>query len=101
MGLICVGRFVFYLLYILNTIMDEREKAGKRKNAKINNALGVFILVFGIIVIFAMIYADTFVQQMTNLVAGLVLSFIGGGMMLKSRLNIKSLNKKDSGKQEN
>ena len=75
--------------------MDEREKAGKIKNAKINNALGVFILVFGLIVIFAMIYADTYVQQMTNLVAGLVLSFIGGGMMLKSRLTIKSLNNKD------
>ena len=73
--------------------MDKIEKAGKIKNAKINNALGVFILFFGFIVIFAMIYADTFVQQMTNLVAGLVLCLIGGGMMLKSRFTIKKLNK--------
>ncbi|MEA1876078.1 MAG: hypothetical protein U9N86_04380 [Bacteroidota bacterium] len=73
--------------------MDEREKAGKIKNAKINSALGVFILFFGFVVVFAMIYADTFVQQMTNLVAGLVLCLIGGGMMLKSRFTIKKLNK--------
>ena len=73
--------------------MDEREKANRVKNAKINNALGVFILFFGVIVVFAMIYANTQVQQMTNLAAGLVLCTIGGGMMLKSRLTIKKLNK--------
>ncbi|MBT3242430.1 MAG: hypothetical protein HN352_04715 [Bacteroidetes bacterium] len=91
MGHICVGLIVLCVLYILIIIMDEREKVNKIKNAKINNALGVFILFFGFIVIFAMIFADTFVQQMTNLVAGLVLCIIGGGMMLKSRITMRSL----------
>ena len=71
--------------------MDTIENREKLKTAQINNALGVFILFFGVVVIFAMIFTDTFVQQMTDLAAGLVLCLIGGGMMLKSRKTIKSL----------
>ena len=71
--------------------MDSLEKSGKLKNAQINNALGLFILFFGIVVIVAMVFTETRIQQMTDLVAGLILSAIGGGMMLKSRKTIKSL----------
>ena len=71
--------------------MDTIENREKLKTAQINNALGVFILFFGLVVIFAMLYTETFVQQMTDLAAGLVLCLIGGGMMLKSRRTIKSL----------
>ena len=75
--------------------MDTLENRAKLKTAQINYALGLFILFFGVIVIFAMIFTDTFVQKMTDLAAGLVLSLIGGGMMLKSRKTIKSLNLKE------
>ena len=75
--------------------MDTIENRGKLKTAQINFALGLFILFFGIIVVFAMIFTDTFVQKMTDLAAGLVLSLIGGGMMFKSRRTIKSLNLKE------
>jgi len=71
--------------------MDSLEKSGKLKNAQINNALGLFILFFGIVVIVAMVFTETRIQRMTDLVAGLILSVIGGGMMLKSRKTIKSL----------
>lgn len=73
--------------------MNEVEIGTKIKNAQINNALGVFIITFGIIVIFAMIYTETFVQQMTDLVAGMVLVLIGGGMIWKAKRNIRKLKK--------
>lgn len=69
--------------------MEKIEIREKIKNAEINRALGLFILVFGIIVIIAMAFANTFVEKMTDLTAGLVLTLIGGGMMWKS---IKTIN---------
>jgi uncharacterized membrane protein YqjE len=71
--------------------MDTKEKSAKLKNAQINRALGVFILFFGLVVIVAMVFTDTRVQMMTDMIAGLVLTAIGGGMILKSRRTIKSL----------
>jgi len=71
--------------------MDTKEKSAKLKNAQINRALGVFILFFGLVVIVAMVFTDTRVQMITDLIAGLVLCAIGGGMILKSRSIIKSL----------
>lgn len=79
----------------MNTI-NTKEKQIKLKTAQINNALGVFILFFGVVVIVAMIFTNTFVQQMTDLVAGLVLCTIGGLMVLKSRKTIKALNMNDN-----
>lgn len=75
--------------------MNEVEDEGKIKTAQINNALGVFILVFGVIVIIAMAYTTTFIQQMTDLVAGLVLVSIGGGMIWKSRRTIAKFKKEN------
>ena len=71
--------------------MEPKEKSEKLKNAQINRALGLFILFFGIVVIVAMVFTDTRIQLLTDLIAGLVLSAIGGGMMLKSRKTINSL----------
>ncbi|AYN68629.1 hypothetical protein D1013_15205 [Euzebyella marina] len=72
--------------------MNKIEITNKLKTAKINQALGVFIALFGLIVIFAMIFTETFVQQMTDLVAGLILLGIGGGMIWKSKLTQIKLN---------
>ncbi len=66
------------------------EKQGKLRAAQINNALGLFILFFGIVVIAAMFFTDTFIGQMTNLAAGVLLSLIGLGMVLVARKTIKS-----------
>jgi len=73
--------------------MDQIEITGKIKTAEINRALGFFILFFGVIVSFAMIYSDTLVQQMTSLISGMALVIIGGGMMLFARKNLKKLHK--------
>lgn len=72
--------------------LNTKDKQNKLKSAQINNALGMFILFFGILVIVAMIFSETFVQKMTNLVAGIILCSIGGGMILKSRKIKKALN---------
>ena len=69
--------------------MDEIEIIEKLKTAQINNALGLFILIFGLIVVVAMFFTETFIQQMTDLVAGLTLVLIGALMMWKARQTIK------------
>lgn len=71
--------------------MDKLEIKGKLKMAQINNALGFFILFFGVVVSIALIFPESHIQRMTNLVAGSTLVVIGGGMMWKSRRTIKSL----------
>lgn len=71
--------------------MDTKETRNKLKTAQINNALGFFILTFGIIVMIAMVFTETFVQKMTDLTAGAVLALIGAGMIWKARKTIKIL----------
>ena len=69
--------------------MSDIDNNAKIKTAQINQALGFFILVFGIIITIAMFFTETFIQQMTDLVAGLVLLAIGGGMMWKAKSTLK------------
>ncbi len=73
--------------------MDQREIKGKLKTYQINQALGFFILFFGIIVSIALIFPESHIQRMTNLVAGSTLILIGGGMMFVATKNIKKLKK--------
>ena len=69
--------------------MKDADRMARIKTAQINRALGVFLFLFGIIIVVAMVYTETFVQQMTDLFAGAVLMAIGGGMVLKSRHTLK------------
>ena len=75
--------------------MKAEERIAKIKTAQINRALGVFICLFGIIILVAMCFTETFVQQMTDLVAGLVLLIIGGGMVWKSNHTLKKYKPED------
>ena len=68
---------------------EQIELRMKLKNAQINRALGFFILFFGVIVSFSMIYSDTDIRRNTALVSGLTLLAIGGGMMLVAAKGIK------------
>ena len=71
------------------------EKASARlKSAMINRALGIFILFFGVVVIFSMLFTTTAIGQMTNLAAGLVVSVIGGTMIWRAFLTLRSLSDK-------
>ncbi len=75
--------------------MDQLEIKGKIKTFQINQALGFFILFFGVVVSIALIYPESRIQKMTNLIAGLTLVIIGGGMMLFSRKRLNELQKLD------
>ena len=70
--------------------MTKEDKA-KEKSAQINNALGIFILFFGIVIIIATVFTETFIGEMTNLVAGLILCSIGAGMMIRSQMVLRQL----------
>jgi len=76
--------------------MTDTERNIRIKSALINRALGVFIFLFGVIVIIAMAFAETFVQRMTDLVAGTIMIFIGGGMVWKARQTLKKHKSKES-----
>jgi small neutral amino acid transporter SnatA (MarC family) len=71
--------------------MNEIENKEKDKSARINRALGIFILYFGLIVIGAMYFTNTRIEMYTDLAAGLLLSFIGIGMIYFAQKTIKEL----------
>ncbi len=75
--------------------MNDAEINARIKMAQINNALGVFTFLFGMIVISAMFFTETFIQQMTDLTAGIVLVAIGGGMMWKAKSTLRKLKPKN------
>ncbi|MRI01183.1 hypothetical protein GH721_11640 [Kriegella sp. EG-1] len=75
--------------------MTEIERLSIVKSAQINQALGVFIFIFGIIITIAMAFTETFVQQITDLVAGLLLMGIGGGMMWRAKTILKKHQSKE------
>ena len=64
--------------------MSSDSKSAKLQSAQINSVLGLFLLVFGLIVLVAIILTESFIGKMTNLVAGLVLVSVGGGMLYSS-----------------
>ena len=74
---------------------NNKFKLQKIKDSEINKALGLFILFFGIVIIGATFFTTSFIGQMTNLVAGIVLSAIGAAMVFKAKLNIKKINLTD------
>ena len=71
---------------------NNKFKLQKIKDSEINKALGLFILFFGIVIIGATFFTTTFIGQMTNLVAGIVLLLIGAGMAIKAKSSIKKIN---------
>jgi len=51
---------------------------------KINKALGLFLLCFAGVILIAVLFTETLIGKMTNLVAALILAGIGAVMILKS-----------------
>lgn len=76
--------------------MDRlNENQIKYKSILINRALGIFLGIFGLIVIIAVPFSDNLLDKMTNLVAGMIVFGIGVGMFWVARKNMKSLKEKD------
>ncbi len=65
----------------------------KLQNAEILRALGVFLGGFGLIVLIAIFFTDTPQGKITNLIAGLILTLIGLGMILRGSQQIKAFKK--------
>ena len=74
--------------------LDIKDRA-RMKSMQINHALGIFILFFGVVVVAAIPFSDNTFDKMTNLVAGVVLLIIGGGMMWYARKAIISIRGKE------
>jgi len=57
---------------------------------QINNALGAFLVFFGLVVLVSIFFTDTAIGKLTNLGAGVVIGGIGAAMMYKARRLKKS-----------
>lgn len=76
--------------------MDTMEKKTRLKNLQINNALGVFMFLFGLVVLFSTSLSETPLQRMTNLTAAFLLIGIGAGMVWYAKKTIKKYNLKNN-----
>jgi len=63
----------------------EQEKA---YSSQVNRALGIFLFSFGLIILFSIFLTETFRGQMTNLVAGLIITGMGAGFLCKGRSSV-------------
>jgi len=63
----------------------EQNKDQKDPMSQINRALGLFLLCFGVIILFSIFFTETFTGKITNLAAGFIFVVIGLLMMFKRR----------------
>jgi len=60
-------------------------------DAQIHNALGAFLVFFGLVVLASIFFTDTGIGKLTNLGAGAIIGGIGAAMMYKAhRLKSRS-----------
>ncbi len=53
-------------------------------DVQINNALGAFLVFFGLVVLISILFTDTNIGRLTNFGAGVVIGGIGAAMMYKA-----------------
>jgi len=53
-------------------------------DVQINNALGIFLVFFGVVVLVSIFFTDTGIGKLTNLGAGVIIGGIGAAMMYKA-----------------
>jgi len=63
----------------------EQNKDQKDPMSQINRALGLFLLCFGVIILFSIFFTETTAGKITNLAAGFVFVAIGLLMMFKRK----------------
>jgi hypothetical protein len=54
-------------------------------DVQINNALGAFLVFFGVVVLASILFTDTGIGKLTNLGAGAIIASIGAAMIYKAR----------------
>jgi len=57
---------------------------------QINNALGAFLVFFGVVVLVSTFFTDTQIGKLTNLGAGVIIGGIGAAMIYRARCLRKS-----------
>ena len=71
------------------TMNEQNERTAKdseqARMSQINMALGAFVCFFGSVVLVSIFFTETRVGKITNLGAGLILTVIGIGMIVRSR----------------
>lgn len=60
-------------------------KQRRSQEARINNALGLFLLFFAVVILISIFFTRTLVGRLTNLVAAGLIGLIGGAMVWWSR----------------
>lgn len=64
---------------------EDQDKSRTLQEAQISKALGLFLLIFALVVLVSILFTDTGIGKLTNLGAGTVLAAIGGIMLLRVR----------------
>ncbi len=54
-------------------------------DVQINNALGTFLVFFGVVVLVSIFFTETGIGRLTNLGAGAIITGIGAAMLYKAR----------------
>jgi len=67
------------------TEAPNHDDARALHEAQINNALGTFLVFFGLVVLVSIFFTDTKIGKLTDLGAGAVIGGIGAAMIYKAR----------------
>ena len=60
-------------------------KQQRSQEARINNALGLFLLFFAAVILISILFTQTLIGKLANLAAAGVIGLIGGAMVWQSR----------------
>ncbi len=74
--------------------MDEQNEQTARDSeqarmSQINMALGVFISFFASVVLVSILFTETPIGKLTNLIAGVILAAVGAIMIVRSRTKLR------------
>jgi multisubunit Na+/H+ antiporter MnhG subunit len=67
------------------TEAPNHDNARALHEAQINNALGTFLVIFGLVVLVSILFTDTGIGKLTNLGAGAIIGGIGALMIYRAR----------------
>ena len=70
--------------------MNENKPLQPDPMKRSNGALGLFLLIFGLVVLVAIFFTETYRGMVANIVSGLIIAGIGLGMILASRTRSKN-----------
>ena len=70
---------------------ESIEQAREVQAARTNQALGLFLSFFGIVVLISILFTDTGIGKFTNFLAGGIITTIGTAMIVRARRKLKKL----------